>query len=205
MLLEKMDSVLKENTQLLQQFAQGDEQAFKVLYFRFYNRLLLYGSTITDQRDTVEDQVQELFTWVYTHPQACQSIRNIESYLYLALKKNIRSALQKETRQQTQQDQYSDCLEQSICCIEEQLIQTHAEEQHQRWLTEQMNQLPARMQEVIYLRYYRCLGYDEIASIMSVSPQVARNFAARALRKMRQSLPELQRLLSVILTLLIAG
>ena len=205
MLLEKMDSGLKENTQLLQQFAKGDEQAFKVLYFRFYNRLLLYGSTITDQWDTVEDQVQELFTWVYMHPQACQSIRNIESYLYLALKKNIRSALQKETRQQTQQDQYSDCLEQSISGIEDQLIQTHTEEQHQRWLTEQMDQLPARMQEVIYLRYYRCLGYEEIASIMSVTPQVARNFAARALKKMRQSLPQLQRLLSLIVTLLVAG
>lgn len=191
--------------QLLLRFTEGDEQAFRTLYQCLYNKLLLYGCTITSCRETIEDQLQEVFSWLYTHPQQCQSIRNIESYLYLSLRKNIRSALQKETTQQTKQyDYYSDEQQQAIPSVEEGWIQHQTHQQQQRWMTEQVDRLPARMKEVVYLRYHQCLSYREIAQIMSVTPQVAQNFATRALKKLRQSLPQLQRALSFILAFLLS-
>ncbi len=202
--IRKMNGTLGEDTQqLLRRFTKGDEQAFRTLYHHFYNRLLLYGSTITSNREIVEDQIQEVFAWLYAHPQQCQSVRNLASYLFLALRKNIRSALQKENNQQAQQYNYSFKQPQTILSPEEDWVQCQTQQQQEQWLAEQMDQLPARMKEVVYLRYYQCLSYREIARIMSVTPQVAQNFATRALKKMRQSLPQLQRILSLVLTFLL--
>lgn len=200
-----MNGTLEENTQqLLLRFAKGNKQAFQDFYHHFYNRLLLYGSTITPNREIVEDQIQEVFAWLYTHPQQCQSIHNVRSYLFLALRKNIRSALQKENHQQVRQYDYRYEQSQTAISTEEDWIRHQTQRHQQQWLTEQMDQLPARMKEVLYLRYYQCLSYREIAHIMSVTPQVAQNFATRALKKMRQSLPQLQRILFFALAFLFA-
>ncbi len=191
--------------QWLMEFAEGNEQAYEALFYEFYNPLLLYGKTITRHQHIVEDQIQEVFIWLYNHPHRCRSIHNLESYLYLALKKNILSLLRKESNQQIRGQDYAKDQAQAAMCKEEQWVQTDSHEQESYWLAEQISQLPPRMREVVYLRYYQCLGFDEIAILMSVTPQVARNFAFRALKKMRHALPKLQRILSLVLTLFIAS
>jgi DNA-directed RNA polymerase specialized sigma24 family protein len=54
------------------------------------------------------------------------------------------------------------------------------------------------MKQIIYLRYYEGMAFDDIAEIMSIKPQVAQNFAYRALKKLRLALPLLERLLSLL-------
>lgn len=201
-----MDSVSKvEIQQWLQEFAEGDERAFKKLFHQFYNRLLRYGSTITQHQPIVEDQIQEVFIWLYNHPRKCRSIHNLEAYLYSALKKNLLSSLRKEANQQDQHCHFINNQDRSTRCVEEAWIQSDFQEAQRHWLTHQLDQLSPRMREVIYLRYFQCLSYDEIAGIMSVSPQIAQNFAFRALKKMRQSRPQLQRLLLIVFSCLIAS
>jgi RNA polymerase sigma factor (sigma-70 family) len=51
-----------------------------------------------------------------------------------------------------------------------------------------MNSLSARQKEVIYLRYFEELSYDEIASIMHISVKATYKLSARALDSLRQIL-----------------
>lgn len=201
-----MDSVSEERLQqVLQEFAEGSEHGYEVLFRYFYNRLLLYGGTITSHQNIVEDQIQEVFIWLYHHPQKCRSVKNIEAYIYSALKKNILSSLRKEANRQVRCRHYIAYQDQATLGAEEQWVETDVQQQQHHWLSHQINQLSPCMKEVVYLRYYQCLGFEEIAGIMSVSPQVARNYAFRALKKMRQSIPQLQRLLSFAAACLLAG
>lgn len=174
------------------------EAAYKELFHQFYNALLLYGCTLTDRRPLVEDQIQELFIWVYRNPASYREVRNIEAYLFTALKRKIVKALKKDGRQSERLSSYRDSREKVTRSTEAKWVDRDTEQQWMHWLQSELDQLPPRMREVIYLRYYRCLGYEEIADIMSVSAQVARNFAFRALKKVRRSRPTLDRIITVM-------
>ena len=51
-----------------------------------------------------------------------------------------------------------------------------------------MQALPAYQKEVLYLRFYENRNYKEIAAILSVNAQVARNYVFRALSVLRKKL-----------------
>lgn len=179
-------------------FIDGDEQAFKTLFNLFYNRLLLYGNAITGHHTIVEDQIQELFIWLYNHPHQCRSIQNIETYLFSSLKRNLKSYLQKDIDQRGRRHKFGLIQNQEEANIEEHLIQVNTQQSKNAWLTKQIEELPPRMKQIIYLRYYEGLPFDDIAEIMSIKPQVAQNFAYRAIKKLRLALPLLQRFLSIL-------
>ena len=194
-----MSELSKEEVQLIfRKFINGDEHAFQTLFNLFYNKLLLYGNAITGHHAIVEDQIQELFIWLYNHPQQCRSIRNIETYLFLSLKKNLKTYLQKDIDHQIRLRKFGQIQEAKETSIEDHLIWTNTQESNHAWLANQIDQLPPRMKQIIYLRYYEGMAFDDIAEIMSIKPQVAQNFAYRALKKLRLALPLLERFLSFL-------
>jgi len=173
--------------------------AFGQLFYEYYGSLILYGSTLTDRQPLVEDQVQELFIWLYRHPRRYHDIDNMEAYLFLSLKRNIIATLKREARGRKRGEDYSKLSKEPVKSSEELWVDDDDERKRAQRLADAVSRLPPRMREVIYLRYYRCLGYDEIATIMSVSTQVARNFAFRALKKMRQAIPHVEWILMLVL------
>ncbi|MGZ3846904.1 MAG: RNA polymerase sigma factor, partial [Flavisolibacter sp.] len=51
---------------------------------------------------------------------------------------------------------------------------------------EAINQLPARQKEIIYLRIYKGLSFEEIGQIMQLNYQVVRNLLSQALKSFRK-------------------
>ena len=55
-------------------------------------------------------------------------------------------------------------------------------------LLQAMDQLSPRQKEMIYLRYFEELGYDEIASVMDITIKGAYKLSARSLESLRDML-----------------
>ena len=55
-------------------------------------------------------------------------------------------------------------------------------------LTREIEQLPSRQKEVIYLKFFEGFDYLEITGIMSISYQVARNYASRGIKRLREQI-----------------
>ena len=53
------------------------------------------------------------------------------------------------------------------------------------YVTNLLESLPPNQKEVIYLRNYINMSYAEIAQVMNLSEQVVRNYAYRAMTKLR--------------------
>ena len=51
-----------------------------------------------------------------------------------------------------------------------------------------LNQLTNRQKEIVYLKFYQNLGYDEISEIMNINYQVARNLLHQAVKAMKKIL-----------------
>ncbi len=52
-------------------------------------------------------------------------------------------------------------------------------------------QLSARQKEIIYLKFYQNLSYEEVSDIMNINYQVARNLLSQAIKTMKKILQKL--------------
>ncbi len=54
-----------------------------------------------------------------------------------------------------------------------------------------MDKLSARQREIIYLRFYHNMSYEEISDVMQINYQVCRNLLSQAIKSLRKLLPSL--------------
>lgn len=78
---------------------------------------------------------------------------------------------------------------------------TEEESEHAKLLIQAFDKLSNRQKEVIYLKYYLGLSYDEVSEIMEVNYQVARNLLYLAIRSMKKMI-SMVKLLIFILSLI---
>ena len=173
---------------LVGRLGKGDVEAFREVYLIYYSKLLRYGNIILPDPVVVEDEIQDLFVWIFQNPEKIRHINNFEVYLFQSLKKNIVCRIKQNRRSQEILDQFlaENSIERYYYTVEDRLIQEESKVLNKKLLKRHFDSLPACQKEVIYLRYYEGLCYDEIAAVISKSNQVARNYAARALRHLRK-------------------
>lgn len=181
------DHQQKELDHLVRQMNEGNLQAFKEIYVLFYNKLLRYGLVIVSDQKTVEDEVQNLFIWVLEHPQKMEKVSNLEVYLFRALKNNLRHQQTRNLRSNTSTDEFLAATQSlHIHSAEHQFIQQEQLTQTTNWIKMALANLPPRQREIIHLRFYEGLSYDEIAKTLSTTNQVVRNYVARAMKRIRK-------------------
>jgi RNA polymerase sigma factor (sigma-70 family) len=71
---------------------------------------------------------------------------------------------------------------------EEKWIEQEEESIRQLQLEKALGQLSDRQREIIYMKYYRQMDYDEIGTIMDLNYQSARNLVTRALTALRKEM-----------------
>ena len=189
---------------LFSRFQMGNEGAFCELYRISYNRLFRYGCVLTAEPKVVEDVIQDLFIWLWENREKTTHIRQAEIYLFQSLKRNLWQKTGESRRpfRISKLVENQDIQDVSQHSIEQTLIESETQEFNRNWVKKQLGNLPQHQQEVIYLRYYEGLNYDEIAEVVNVSNQVARNYAARALKMIRK-IARLEELLTIPLFFLI--
>ena len=72
--------------------------------------------------------------------------------------------------------------------VEEEMIISEKERETLQHLAAEINLLPDRQREILYLRFHQDLDYDEIAAIMQISVPTCRTFVYRALKQLRGKL-----------------
>ncbi len=117
---------------------------------------------------------------------------NFEAYLYQSIRRNIQQQLQAHQAKVKVQQRYlqrntpnididqvspeTEYLAKEVQAINKALVDTA------------IHDLPDYQKEVLYLRFYENRNYKEIAEILSVNGQVARNYVYRALTVLRNKL-----------------
>ncbi|GJM27460.1 MAG: DNA-directed RNA polymerase sigma-70 factor [Cyclobacteriaceae bacterium] len=145
-----------------------------------------YGLIIHRDTNVVADVIQELFVWLLQNPSSVKNIKNLELYLFKSLKRNLLRYRADHAHLTNfplhENPEYLDFT------IEDRIIQQETKGQQRKLLYKELNNLPPKQKEVIYLRYYESLTYEEIADILSTNNQVVRNYVSRALTQLRKSL-----------------
>ena len=172
--------------ELIQQAQKGDRKAFSEIYKLYYDRLIRYGLSMDYAEDLLHDAIQDLFVWMILHPEKLNRITNLDTYLFKSLKRNIHSRLKREKGKKKNATIYQKDKPNEVS-PETRLIESESQKGQSSWITSQLKKLSSHQKEVIYLRFYENLSYDEIAEIFSVSNQVVRNSVFRAVKKLRKN------------------
>ncbi len=190
---------------LVSRMTEGDLAAFSAIYRMYYNKLFRYGNIILPEAGTVEDVIQDLFVWILKNPQKLKRVIDFEIYLFQSLKNNLIAFKRKNNYSKTLLYQFSntDSPHSYEKGIEHKLIETENQEFNKNWVKKKLDELPTHQKEIIYLRYYQGLSYEEIAAVHSTSKQVIRNYVSRAVKRIRR-LSEMEKLSFILWLSLVA-
>lgn len=187
--------------QLFTRLAGGDVEALDLIYRKYYLRLKNYGLQFAGPQweQEVHGVVQDLFIWLAEHYYKVKKIKNPEAYLFRSVRRNL-MLLQHHRRDREatrerylRRTQFID--EESSDSPEDAFIRREMESVNKSLLHNELHQLPPYLWEALYLRYYEGLSYREIATLLSVTEQVARNYAHRAIKKLKKQLHRIDHLI----------
>ncbi|MFS4482672.1 RNA polymerase sigma factor [Hyunsoonleella sp. 2307UL5-6] len=170
---------------------KGDYASLEKLYRIYFDKLRLYGNKLSskENKHTVEDTIQELFIWIAKNTQKLAAIDNFEAYLFSAFKRNRIHELHHKKNKQISKNKYLmqfDSMDTRIeGSVETSYIEKETKNATQQQVSKLMNQLSPAQREVLYLRHFVDLNYKTIAKIMELNEQVVRNYAYRAMQKLR--------------------
>lgn len=174
-----------EDEKIWESFKSGNREVFEQIFREHIRVLYKYGSRFTHDPGLVEDCIQDLFLDLWNKRQSLGTTDSIKRYLLGSLRRRIIRRLQHKsyTNSPTELENYDFQLELNA---EEERIEMESGQAQQKSLKEAMKQLTQRQREVIYLKYFQEMSYDEIALVMDISYQSARNLVHAALKLMKQ-------------------
>ena len=182
-------SLLKDRFQwqeVWSRFRSGDQDAFSEIYQKFIDALFAYGCKMTRDRELVKDCIQELFFRIWKNEIDLAQISYLKSYLIIGLRRQILNMLELKFYHVDKiklEDHF--LIEFSA---EDYFIQNQFEDDQRNSVIQALNKLSIKQREAIYLRYFEELEYAEIAEVMNINLQSAKNNVQRGLGSLRELL-----------------
>ena len=173
-----------EDITLWESFRNGDAAAFAQLFRRHYESLVRYGNKFTTNTEVLEDSIQELFIELW-QAKSRTPVLSVRAYLLKALKYKL---LKKYNQMQDtvplkEEEGGFEWSPESL------LIARQDSDEKEKIVTGALNGLTHRQKEIIYLKYYQNLSYEEVSEIMNINYQAARNLLYQAIKSLKSKLP----------------
>jgi RNA polymerase sigma-70 factor (ECF subfamily) len=168
---------------------QGNEDAMIALYKGSYLDLYAFGFSICTNKEQVKDCIHEMFCEIWQKRHSLSEVKQVRAYLRTYLKRK----LLKEIYQTNNHDGLIK-IDESISSeksYESLLIEAQESEEKKRKLCSALDHLTKNQKEIIKLKFYEGLSYEQIASTLSLQPRTVYNHVYEALQVLRKLLKSL--------------
>ncbi|HUB62374.1 MAG TPA: sigma-70 family RNA polymerase sigma factor [Puia sp.] len=170
----------KEDILLWEAFRNGDRDAFATLFRRHYEGLYRYGGKFIDNPGQLEDSIQELFVELWQSKSRIP-VTSVRAYLLKSLKYKIL----KTYRRRRSLLPIGDSQGSFEWSHEDRLIAGERDAENSKKVLNALDRLSNRQKEIVYLKYFQNLSYEEISEVMNINYQVARNLLYQAIRSLK--------------------
>lgn len=162
----------------------NDMSLIQSLYDQYANDLLLYGLKMGFRKDVLKDAIHDIFYQMCRSPHRLKTIENPRLYLFSALKNqliNINKAGVKN---------FSTDFHEFNFTVDVDSLHILIEEEERVILKEKINKLleliSDKQREVIYLRFFQEMSYEEIGIMLNMTPASVKNVVYKAIKKIRK-------------------
>jgi RNA polymerase sigma-70 factor (ECF subfamily) len=161
-------------------------EAYKELFFRYQKKLFAYIFHLVGSRDDAEDILQNVFSKTYKNIGNFDTSRKFSSWIYrIAHNEAVNFIKHKSKRYTVSWD--------DVTTNKDKLdMATNDEPQEDRWLreettkeiTEAIEKLPKRYQQILQLRYFQEYSYNDISKMLDRPINTIGTLINRAKRKL---------------------
>lgn len=176
-----------DETFLLQQIMQGDYKAFTVLYETYVQQLTNYAFKFTNDIQTIEDSIHDIFVWFWNHREHLAITYSIKAYLFKSVRTSIIRKLEHNKKVIFFDDDNRNEAFNYIISSEEHYVIKESRFLLSEKLSNVVHSLTSKQQEVIYLRFHQGLSFEEIANNMNLSTKACYKLMGRAISELRKS------------------
>jgi RNA polymerase sigma-70 factor (ECF subfamily) len=164
------------DSELLQRYREGDEQAFREIITRYKNPLYAFLRRFVSQDDVVEDVFQETFLQLYASRDSFDSNRPLRPWLFTIAANKAKDALRKMQRQSSMSmgaiadagdfslDEVVNILTSYDTTPEDEVS---AEETAQK-VRQVISEMPENLRGILILAYFEQFSYKHMAEILSI-------------------------------------
>jgi RNA polymerase sigma factor (sigma-70 family) len=183
---EKGNSSELEDAALWQRFKSGNDLAFSILYKRYVQRLFNYGMHATNNRELVLDCIQELFGRLWAGKNQLADVQAVNFYLFKSFRRLLLSRLAQQRKNALQFLQHDDGAFAMLSSFEDAIILQEATAQQAEGLKKAIGTLTKRQREVIFLRFFNELSYNDVAAVMEMNVESVYNIMNKAIESLRK-------------------
>jgi len=158
---------------------QADQQAFVVLYDRYWSELYACAFHLFPYRETCEDLVHDVFLYLWNSREKLE-IRSLRDYLYISIKHKALNTIRSQKKQvEISADDAPDFMDEgesdaSLMVKELNLL-----------FEEGVHSLPNKCREILVMSRKEHLSNKEIASRLNLSTKTVENQINIGLKKIR--------------------
>lgn len=168
---------------LTELFANGDKQAFELVYDRYWKELYFLAVRILEDEAKAEDLVQEVFVDLY-EARGKNEIRTLGAYLYQAAKYKCFMQLRA-----------GKISEKHLARMSKVIASNSVEEAYNAHELEEIidkgiSALPEKCREVFYLSRFEELSNKAIATQLNISPKTVENQITKALKSLKTAVDQ---------------
>lgn len=166
---------------LQRRIANSDEDAFRELFDRYFDRVMQFMYGFTHDRSIAEDLTQELFIKLWCHRELLPGIQSLNAYVYRAARNITINALRTQGRSVSLTkiiDPKESVLPDDLYyALEKQLL-----------IDLTVEQLPERPRQIFRMSRIEGLSNEEIARRLEITVKTVENHLNIALKRIRYAL-----------------
>jgi RNA polymerase sigma-70 factor (ECF subfamily) len=156
---------------LIEAAVEGDIESFGQLCRQYYAAMAAVGYSILGEHQLAEDAAQETFARALVNLKKLKNNNRFGPWL-AAICRNVAKDMLTDKARKINTDDFS------------QITQDKNTNENNRIIHRAIEQLPAPEKELVVLRYYDGLSYEQISSVLGISKASINGRLTRAKRKM---------------------
>lgn len=179
---------MKEDARHWESLKEGNREGLRALYEQYADALYAYGMILCRDEEKVKDCIQDLFVAFWQNHASLPIPDSGKAYLMVSLRRRI---FEKTPKKQLTTEVVEDAeIDRLLFTIDHETTWITEEEEKIKMekLASALSQLSERQQEMIHMKYFQQMEYEEIGQIMEINYQSARNLVTRALIALRKAL-----------------
>lgn len=199
---------MNDDATLWKGIMHGDKDMFLALYRKYYHSLLFIGFKEIKDANLVKDAIQQQFLYLWEKRETIQIAENVKSYLITSFLRKLTLDWKRSGKAVNLLVAWNNYSKEPPPTPEESLIGKDEQNHLSRLLINHINELPARQKELIVLKFYEGLTYDEIVQRTGLTHRTVYNKIHEALKKLKSDIDKghnsYTAALSVLITTLLA-
>jgi RNA polymerase sigma factor (sigma-70 family) len=173
--------------------AHDNREALSCIYFDHYDLLFNFGLKHTNDRQIVEDSIQNTFSYLLKARKRLGLVKNVPGYLFISFRRQLLLDLKKQKKSLLTQKLLNDNFE-YFSNPEQEVADQEDENQLRSVVRECIRNLSAKQQEIIYLRFDCNLSYEDISDMLEITVESCHKSIYRSIKTIRAEAQNIQKI-----------